>query len=198
MEADGQALQGDLDIDLAITGGVPREFRIHLDGSTVTLDEVRVAGSRENFDDARWAATMILDRAEAIVDNPLSLSADARLRISDTRPLVALFSNHTGTPRWVSRQLLLNDIEGDASVELADNRLAVSDARVLSDKAEVGAKAVFYQTGRDGMIYARYQKLDLVLKMAGQDSNLDVFKAREKFDAYDLAPATASHSPAKE
>ena len=62
----------------------------------------------------------------------------------------------------------------------------MDDARVLSDKAEIGAKAVIYETGRDGMIYARYKKLDVVLKMQGEKSNLDVFKAREKFDEYRL------------
>ena len=36
------------------------------------------------------------------------------------------------------------------------------------------------------MIYARYKKLDVVLKMEGEKSNLDVFKAREKFDEYRL------------
>ncbi len=188
MEADGQALQGDLAIDMVITGGVPREFRLRLDGSSITLDEVRVAGARGNFDDEKWAANVIFDRAEAIVNNPPMLSADARLSVSDTRPLVALFDNHGDSPQWISRRLVLEDIQGQASVALADNRLEVDDARLLSDKAELSAKAVFYPSGRDGMIYARYRKLDVLLKMAGGKSNLDVFRAREKFDAYQLVP----------
>ena len=188
MELDGQELQGDLAVDLVITGGTPREFRLQLDGSSITLNEVRVAGANQRFDDAKWAATVLFDRAEAVADNPPFLSADARLKVSDTGPLVALFDNHGDPPRWVSRQLLLKDIEGQASVELQDKRLQVDKARVLSDKAELAAKAVFYQTGRDGVIYARYRKLDLLLKMTGEKGNLDVFRAREKFEAYRLTP----------
>ncbi len=80
-------------------------------------------------------------------------------------------------------------------MELADNRLEIPDAKVLSDKAEVAAKAVFYETGRDGMIYARYRKLDVVLKMTGEKSNLDVFNAREKFDQYELRTVDGNLRP---
>jgi hypothetical protein len=80
----------------------------------------------------------------------------------------------------------MNDIIGEATVELADNRLSITDAMVESDEAEIAAKAIFYETGRDGMIYVRYKKLDLVLKMEGESSNLDVIRARQTFDRYQL------------
>ena len=70
---------------------------------------------------------------------------------------------------------------------MADERLVIPAARVISDKAEVAAKAVFYEQGRDGVIYARYKKLDVLLKMNGDKSDLDVIKVREKFDGYQLA-----------
>ncbi len=195
MTAEGQALRGDLAVDLAITGGVPRQLRVELDGSRVTLDQVRVVGERQSFDDDTWATTVDFDRAEAVVVSPPLLSADARVTMSDTRPLVALFHNSGKTPEWVSNQLLLRDIDGQVSMELADNRLEIPDAKVLSDKAEVAAKAVFYETGRDGMIYARYRKLDVVLKMTGEKSNLDVFNAREKFDQYELRTVDGNLRP---
>lgn len=188
MRAGAQDLVGDLDVDLVLSGGVPRELRVQLDGSTVVLDEVRVVGERQNFDDDRWAAKLLFRDAEAVYATPPFVSAEVGLTVSDTRPLVALFSNRSRAPRWTSRFLTLEDIDGEARLELANDRLLVEQAEVLSDKAELGAKAVFYQGGRDGVIYARYEKLDLVLKLQGQDSNIDVFRARQTFDAYRLEP----------
>ncbi|MBE9539612.1 MAG: hypothetical protein IMF06_11050 [Proteobacteria bacterium] len=186
MRADGQDLQGDLDVELVIVGGVPRKRQIDLTGSSIILDEVNVVGEQQTFDDKNWSARVLLRRAEVVAGDPLSFSADADLWISDTRPLVALFENHSNPPGWVSRMLITSDIEGDARVELANDRLEISHARIVSDKAEIALKAVFYNTGRDGMLYARYKKLGIVLKMEGDSSNIDVIRARKKFDEYQL------------
>ena len=186
MRASGEDLEGDLAADLVIVGGVPRDMRVELDGSSITLDKVSVAGQKQNFDDQLWSANLVFQRAEAVFDLPLWLSADAGLTVSDTRPLVALFENRRRSPAWLSKLLTLEDIGGEATLELSDNRLKVSDAQVLSDKAEVAVKAVFYETGSDGVIYVRYRKLDAVLKMDGPESNLDVLGARQTFEQYRL------------
>ena len=186
MRADGQDLEGDLDVDLIIAGGVPRETRVDLTGSSIILDEVNITGEQQTFDDNTWSARFLLDRAEIVAKEPLRFSADVDLWISDTRPVVALFDNHGNPPDWVSSMLSLTDIEGSATVELANNRLEIPDSRIVSDKAEVAAKAVFFKTGRDGMIYARYKKLELVLKMEGDSSDIDVINARETFEEYQL------------
>lgn len=192
MRSGEQDLEGNLAVDLVLSGGVPREFRVELDGSRIVLDEVRVVGERQNFDNKRWAAELQFLDAETVYDTPPYLSADVRLAVSDTRPLVALFSNQRKAPRWTSRFLTLEDIDGAASFELVNDTLVVEQAQVLSDKAELGAKAVFYEGGRDGVIYARYEKLDMVLKMQGQESNIDVIRARRTFDAYQLAPLSSA------
>jgi hypothetical protein len=186
MRADEQDLQGDLEVDLVIAEGVARELRIDLAGSSITLDKVNVAGEQQTFEDKDWSARIEFSRAELIAEEPLRFSADADLQISDTRPLLALINNHGDPPEWMLRALFMNDIVGEATVELADNRLSITDAMVESDEAEIAAKAVFYETGRDGMIYARYRKLDFVLKMEGESSNLDVIRARQTFDQYQL------------
>jgi hypothetical protein len=38
------------------------------------------------------------------------------------------------------------------------------------------------------MIYARYKKLDALVKFSGGDKNLDIIKVRETFDAYKPSP----------
>jgi hypothetical protein len=179
-------LRGDVAADLVIAGGVPRDLQFDLAGSSLTLDQVRVAGTEGTFEDELWSARLAFSRADAIIDRPPTIRGEAALAVSDTRPLVAVFENQSNPPGWIASLLNISDIEGSATFELANNRLSVPTAQAVGDKAEVGAKAVFYENGRDGVIYARYRRLDLLLKMEGQTNNLDVYRAREKFDEYRL------------
>lgn len=186
MRARGQDLRGDVAADLVIAGGVPRDLQFDLAGSSLTLDQVSVAGAEETFEDELWSTSLAFSRADAIIDRPPTIRGEAALAVSDTRPLVAVFENQSNPPEWIASLLNISDIEGSATFELANNRLSVPTAQAVGDKAEVGAKAVFYENGRDGVIYARYRSLDLLLKMEGQTNNLDVYRAREKFDEYRL------------
>jgi hypothetical protein len=184
MSLDGQDLQGNLKAELVIAGGVPREMKVDLSGSTLTLDKISVAGKRETFDEDYWSAGFKLDRAEAVLHEPYRFNGGTRLKISDTRPLVAFFENRIRSPRWFSRLLTLKDLEGEGAITIDGDRMDIPTAQLISDKAEVAAKAVISPGNRDGMIYARYKKLDVLLKMEDGKNNLDIYKTREKFDAY--------------
>ncbi|QFU77385.1 hypothetical protein EY643_17890 [Halioglobus maricola] len=186
MQADGQDIRGDIDVQLHLTGGSPRDMRLELDGSTLTLDQVRVAGEAGSFDGDYWSTLLTLREAEIVADAPVILDAEVAVQVSDTRPVVAAMKNIGGAPKWLAGLVNMKDIAGDASVHVANNRLTVPAAQVASDKAEVAAKVVFYPGGRDGVIYLRYKKLDSVVEMAGEESEFKLRKAREKFDAYEL------------
>ncbi len=184
MRMDQQDITGDLAVDLVVAGGVPRDMQVDLSGSSMTLDRVSVVGEKSSFDETYWSAVVRLVSGEATLLEPRSARADTSLVISDTRPVVALFDNNGDPPRWLSRMLTMTDIEGEASIALDDDQVLVPHAQVNSDTAEVAAKVLFHPGGRDGVVYARYKKLDVLLKMMGKDSDLDVIKVREKYDVY--------------
>jgi hypothetical protein len=184
LRAGEQDLEGNLSADVVLSGGEPRSFKVDLDGSTLTLDEVVVAGEANTFDEDQWSAVFHLDRAQTTLRQPIQISADYRLLMSDTRPAVAFFDNQKDPPAWFSSLLTLRDVEGEGSIETGDERIVIPHAQVLSDKAEIAAKAEFSPSGRKGVLYARYKKLDLLLKMEGDKNNIDVIRARSKFDSY--------------
>jgi hypothetical protein len=186
LEADGQALQGNLALDVVVAGGVPRELRMDLSGTKLVLDELSVVGNEESFDGDYWSAAIDFDRLEGVVRRPVQLESDLRMRISDTRPLVAVFQNQKSPPKWISGLLSMKDIDGEASVSVEQDLVVIPHASILSDKAEVAAKVAFTPDARTGRIYARYKKLDVLLKLMGQEKDMDVIKVREKFDDYEL------------
>ncbi|MEP1471673.1 MAG: hypothetical protein ABJK25_11920 [Halieaceae bacterium] len=189
MQIGEQKIEADLLVDLVVADGVPREMQFDISGSSIVLDEVSIAGDNSSFDEESWAGVFTMNTAKLTLAEPLLAYAESQVKLSDSRPIVAAFSNQGNPPRWMARLLTMEDIEGDATVDIQGERITVPAALVSSDTSEVAAKVVFYPDGRDGMIYARYKKLDALLKMNKQSSNIDVLRVRQKFDDFVLPDA---------
>ena len=82
--------------------------------------------------------------------------------------------------------MLVEDIEGIATIKLADQKMTFTDTLLTGDKIEIAAKGVITRQSRDGAIYARYNKKDALVKIRAGKKNLDVINVREKFDAYEV------------
>jgi len=183
---DDQQLQGDLDADLVVADGLPREFRADLTGSRIVLDKVRVEGAKTEFSDDDWSAALELLEAEAVVQPTLNRQARAGLRVSDTRPLVTLFENRAKSPGWISKLMTLQDLEGEGLFTIEEDRVIIPLAQVTSDKAEVAAKALFSGGVQNSVVYARYKRLDLLLRTENNARDIDVINVLEKFEQYTL------------
>ena len=85
--------------------------------------------------------------------------------------------------------LTVEDISGNAELDFASGRLAIPNAFMNSDNIEFGAKGIIDKGQKDGMIYARYKKLDIVVKISEGKKNIDLIRARGKFDEYQLPAA---------
>ncbi|MEH6589442.1 MAG: hypothetical protein V7746_04240 [Halioglobus sp.] len=186
MQYDQQQMAGDLDMDLTINDGGIWGRRVDFSGSTVMLDDVVVAGDNEDFQQESWFAQLDFTRAQMIWHHPPQLDATAKINISDSRPVTAFFANQGFNQRWLSKAITLDEIQGTTQFKLMDNTLIVPHAHAISDKVELGAKVVFGNNRREGVIYARYEKLDVLLKMSGKKNNLDVIDARKTYVRYKL------------
>lgn len=186
IQVDEQSFEADIDADIGIPSGIPREFKANLSGSTLRLFNVRVDGNEENFDGDYWSAALELTSAEGTVQQPLALDATATLSVSDTRPLVAFVDNKSNPPKFLSNLMAVKDLSGEAEVHFSNGKTTIPLAYVNSEKAEVAVKATFYDGERDGVVYARFKKLDALLKRENGKRKVVVTKSREKFDQYQI------------
>jgi hypothetical protein len=191
-----QTFRGDLLLDVRLAAGIPEKMAFDISGTQVLLDNVHVDGERSQFDGNYWSAEFQLKKGQAVWRKPVRLRAEGVLNVSDSRPFVTMFENRGWRPKFLSRMLTIEDIEGEATVSAADEVLYLENVHVLSDKLEFAAKGSLAKSGRDAMVYLRYRALDALLKYAGQDRNLDIINARETFDAFQpAAPPVSSTSP---
>jgi len=186
LKIDDSTLRADLDMDIRLGSGNPRSLSADFSGSTLRLFNVYVDGQKDQFDGEYWSSLMEVVSGRGTFMRPTTLSADALITISDTRPLVVLFKNRSRSPKWLANMMAVKDLSGEATINLGDGKLRVPKAFVTSEKAEVGIKATFYQGEREGMVYARFKKLDTLVKRFDGQRDVDVIRAREKFDAFEL------------
>jgi hypothetical protein len=187
MIVDEQSISADLAAHITLVGGIPGKMIFDLSGSEIALDNVRVTGEKETFDQDNWLASFKLTQAQTTWKKPLKLDALVQLSVSDTSPAVAAFSNRGYRPAWLLNMLSIQDIKGTAELVVADNKVVIPYANAVSDIVEVGAKGSITEQHREGVIYARYRKLDAVLKIFQGDKNVDLINAREKYDTYRVA-----------
>jgi hypothetical protein len=182
---DEQAVEGELQADITLIDGIPENMEFDISGSSVTLDNVRVAGVETSHDDDKWAAHFQLRKAQAVWKKPVSVFLEADLDMTDSKPIVAVIANQRGTHGWLEKALTIDDLVGEAQVDIDQDRIIIPYAFATSDKIDVGAKGVISADERNGVLYVRFRKLHGILKINNGKRNLDVFNAREKFDQFD-------------
>ena len=121
-------------------------------------------------------------------DSPPERVLDARLSVSDSRPFVALFDNTGWKPGVLSRAMTVEDIEGDARLLMNGSRIRIPHAQLNGDTVEFRARGVIANPFGEGVVYARYKKLDAAIRFREGRKRLILVRPLEKFQQYELPP----------
>jgi hypothetical protein len=82
--------------------------------------------------------------------------------------------------------LTVEDLKGTVEFDMSDGRIVIPSAIVNSEKLDFGAKGIIEEGLKSGVIYARYKKLDIVVKISADKKNIDLNRAKNNFDEYQL------------
>lgn len=189
-QLDEQQVSGELTLNVNLQGGVPGNMDFDISGSSLLLDDFRVAGEQTNFDQAGWAARFNLSKGQVVWKNPLRLDLEADIALHDTRPIVALLSNQRGKYGWIEKLLTVKEVKGTTKLQASTDKVLVPYAFAGSDEIDVGAKGVANAATREGVVYARFKKLHGILKLKDGKRSFDIIQAKRKFQAY--APGQTS------
>jgi hypothetical protein len=181
---DDQEVSARLTADIRIVGGEPGKMAFDISGSSFVLDGVKVLGDEKSFRDEDWAARFDLTKGKTVWKKPVQLDLEAEVEMSDSMPIVSMIANKKGKHSWLGKALTIDDVKGDMEMHLANQQIVIPYAFAGSDKIDVGAKGIISNDLRNGVLYVRFRKLHGILKIKDGERNIDVLKAREKFDGY--------------
>jgi len=182
--ADEQSVEIDMNVDIKLVGGVPKNMDFDIAGSTLEIHNVKVSGDEKDFNDDNWGILLRLNKARAVWKRPVQLDIEADLEMTDSRPIVAMMANKRGKEGWLGKAMTIDDVNGKVNMKMKNQTVVIPYAFAGSDKIDVGAKGIFSKDLHDGVFYARFRKLHGLLKINNGKRNLDILKAREKFDEY--------------
>jgi hypothetical protein len=179
-----QDLSADLVADIRLSNGRPENLEFDISGSTLFLENVRVAGANSNYKQQGWSAGFELEKGRTVWEKPVVVEASGVIDIKDSRPFMAVFSNEKSVHKWLEKMLTVEDIQGRADMILENNRLIVPYAFVSSDKVDAGVKGELNADRSDGVFYIRFRKLDAVMRTENGKRNIDVIGAKKTFSDY--------------
>ncbi|MGB5708905.1 MAG: hypothetical protein WBM41_19015 [Arenicellales bacterium] len=185
---DKQVVGGNLFVDILLVGGVPKDMMFDISGSGIRLDGLHVLGGQDDFDQKGWSAELELVRGKTTWTDPPLLDVEAELKMSDSRPIVAMFLNEKKPPKFLANMMKIEDIKGEAQIKMHNDKLIIPYAHAVSDNIDVGIKGVITATTGDGVIYARYKKLHAIVKISDGKRNVDIVRARRKYLEYQVEP----------
>ncbi|MEA1889126.1 MAG: hypothetical protein U9N50_05020 [Pseudomonadota bacterium] len=193
--ADKQEVEADMNIDIKLVGGVPQNMDFDISGSTIEINNVKVTGDKKDFNDDNWGVLLSLNKARAVWKQPVQLDIEADLGMTDSRPFVAMIANKKDKEGWLAKAMTIDDVKGKVNMRVNNRIIVIPYAFAGSDNIDVGAKAIVSADARNGVLYARFRKLHGLLKFNNGKRNLDILKARKKFDEY--VPSESKLKPEK-
>jgi hypothetical protein len=192
-DLDGERIAGTLTLDVPIKGGSAKDKTFDIAGASLALDDVWVTG--EHAINGNWGGRIDLTKGRVVWKQPMTLDLTGGIRMTDARPLLAIFEANRKTNRWLDRILDLKNIRGDATIKVAPNEIAIPYAFAKSDTIDLGAKGIFRKNDRQGMFYARYGALSGILAIDNSQKRFELLKATKKFDDY--VPGGPLHGPTR-
>lgn len=181
-DLDGQRIAGTIALNVPIKGGSAKDKTFDIAGSSLSLNNVWVTG--EHATNGSWSAQADVTKGRVVWKRPVTLDITTGLRMTDARPLLAIFESNRKTSRWLDRLLNLKNIRGNAALKVSPNQVVVPYAFATSDTFDVGAKGIFQPNFRQGMFYARAGALSAILAIDNKQRRFELLGATRKFDSY--------------
>jgi hypothetical protein len=127
-----------------------------------------------------------MKEAEVIWKKPLWLRSKVLLTLKDSRPIVAMIENGNSKFSFVSKMLIVDNLQGEARINMENNTIRIPEAMVKSSKVDIGAKTIIAKGQHDGVLIVKHKNFKALMKMEGDRKSFDIFNAQKSFDNYKL------------
>lgn len=182
IDVDGQKMSGTVAADIAIKGGSAKKRTFDISGSSIAIREVAVAGHHGT--NGNWNGRLDIGKGSVVWKRPITLDVATGIRMTDTRPLIAVFETQRKMHKWLDNLLTLQDVRGTATVKARPEQFLIPYAMFKSDTIEIGAKGLIRPENRQGLFYARLGKLAGIMAIDNKDKKFGLIGATRKFESY--------------
>src|SRR6185503_18423484 len=178
-------LQGRLAVRAPLATSDLMGNRFDLSGTKLDLDGVAYRdrdGAAEGG--AGWWGRIELTKAALRWSDPVSLRGEARLRMKDSGPLLALFAHKSVLVRWFDQALRVEGVNAQAVFRLDANLVAIDSLRGTSEPGtlELRSRMLFLKFRCRGDLLVRYGRLTAGVELRDGARDVKLRKAEEWFE----------------
>ena len=123
---DKQLIAARLKMAVEIQSGNPGQMQFDISGSNLSIDQISVTGEGaepQQWREGKWLGRLALKNSHVRWRTPIEVDLKADLYLDDTRPFVAVLSNHSGRREWLENLMSVDNVQGLGEMTLRENKL---------------------------------------------------------------------------
>ena len=194
LQSKGTPFVGDLEVHANLAEGDLPARRFDFSGTTVLLDKIvgnELSEKKQNKLDA-WYCDLEVREGELIIDKPLSTHGDVRLKMHDSRPVIAVLKDLGAGPKWLSMAPNIKDIDGTMKVDIRKGSLAFEDLDMTGDGFEALGWMSVVDKKADGRLFVRFKSVMAGVSLDQGKAKIHLSKPRKWFEEQSNGPPASS------
>ena len=196
LETKDVPLYGDLEVHANLAQGDLPAKRFDLSGTTIRLDDIvgeDLSAKQEKKLEA-WFCDVGLEKGHVTFDKPLTADGQVRLKMYDTRPIVAMLKDFGTGPKWLSLMPNVKDIDGTMDVNFDKERMEVDDLVLTGDELEVLGWLHILSKKANARLYIKHGGLAAGVALDQGKGKIILSKPRKWFEELQSAPLEDAQS----
>jgi hypothetical protein len=177
-------LHGDLEVHATFAEGDLTTNRFDLSGTTVRLDDVAKSGMSDKHREKLepWFGILDFEKGMVSFGRPMALESHVRLRMHDTRPVLALLRQFTDQLEWLPLTRNAKGIEGSVDLEFGEGFLTFDNLELIGENVEILGWIHVRDEKRTGRIFARHGLRSAGVAFDGGQGKVVAIGSRRWFD----------------
>ena len=196
LETKDVPLYGDLEVHANLAQGDLPAKRFDLSGTTIRLDDIvgeDLSAKQEKKLEA-WFCDVGLEKGHVTFDKPLTADGQVRLKMYDTRPIVAMLKDFGTGPKWLSLMPNVKNIDGTMDVNFDKERMEVDDLVLTGDELEVLGWLHILSKKANARLYIKHGGLAAGVALDQGKGKIILSKPRKWFEELQSAPLEDAQS----
>ncbi len=174
------AMKGDLSLDLNVATDDVRDQRFDFTDSGLKIDMVSFEDGKKS--DTNWYFHLDMTEGWLHLKDPGEIFCSAEIRMKDTRPLIAILGQEKKIFDRLKGILNFEDLEAEADLEVAANRLEIENFDIDSEGLKLKANLQIQDKKAKGILYTKFHGIPFALDMRGEKND---FRLRKPLQWYE-------------
>ena len=174
------AIKGNILLDLNARTDDVSDGRFEFSNSGFKVDMVTIEDGKKT--DKDWYFHLDMTEGWLKLKDPGEIVASAELKMKDTRPLIAILGQEKKIFNKLKGILNFKDVEGEADLEIAANRLEIEDFNIDSEGLKLKANLQIIDKKSSGILYTKFHGIPIAIDMRGEKNDLQLRKPLQWYE----------------